>query len=153
MAEVGEGSPAGNIQKTIGAQNLRVEAAKKPLGLVDDIFGNFTHGRVESNYTSGTGGSVKTEIDSGDATLGQRWEFDKDGQIASVVVTRNLRGSGTVSRIRLARGGNGKLQIEESNSTGDLANWAKEFSTAKARIKAGTVRPRHFLDPRPGPAR
>lgn len=145
MAEMQEGNPSVNIAKTGTAQRERARLAEKPLNLVDRWIGKFVSGSVNSFFNKERGGGVRMHLKSGGAILNQSWEFDKNGQLTSVVLDRTLMGgpsgSDAVSTLVLSRGKDGKFQVMDNKTTSFLPEWQEEFHTAKVRMEAGRNTP------------
>lgn len=134
-----------NFQRTAAAQQKRVEAAKRPIGLVDRFLGRFTRGSVDSEYKEGRGGRVTTEIVSGKAAMVQGFDFDAGGNVVAVRVgrvlnTRDYTGGfvwANASDIILRRGDDEKFFVGSKVNSDLLPAWNKEFNTARQRMAVG----------------
>lgn len=136
MAESREGNPTANIKKTVVAQEKRVGEAEKHLTFDDNFSGEQVTGRVESYFNKDIGGSVNTEMWSGNASMKQFWNFDKKGDLTNVQVTKSLADK-IVKNVLLRQGPDGKFIAVISQSSGPTTfDWDEEFNTVRKRTQS-----------------
>lgn len=129
-----------NFQATERAQRQRVQDAETPLNLADRLPWNRIDARVIAQYDAKKGGSITTIIEAGRARMWQVWDFDPRDNLVRVIVTRDLKTTGSepaiVDDLTLVRDDNGSFQIEEGYSGFLWPLWETEFQRASRRMSS-----------------